>query len=255
MQLEDELGVQLFKRGKHSIVLTEDGMILKQRAREMVLLENKIKSELTNEKVLMGLISIGSGEFFEMKTVSDLVSEFQKKNPQVKFDVYSGIADDIKDKIERGTVDIGILSEPVDISKYEFIRLLHKQHWGVLIKSEDDLAKKEYITPDDLKDIPLIMAKRESVRNEVAHWFGDMYNNLNIAANCDLIYNTECMVMGGIGAAVTIDSVIKNEGLSFVRLYPQIETGSVLVWKKQRVMPQALDEFIKYVKKCFKENN
>ena len=176
MQMEEELGVKLFKRGKHSISLTEDGILLKQRAQEIINIEEKIREDLSHsDDMLMGTITIGSG-------VAKLAASFRKENPKVMFEVCSGIADDIKDKIENGTVDIGLLKEPVDISKYEFVRLGQKEKWGVIMRKDCPLAEKEYITPKDLAGQPLIFAKRESVRNEIENWFGDCCDNIKIVA-------------------------------------------------------------------------
>lgn len=256
MQLEDELGTELFKRSKHSIVLTDAGLLLKQRAQEMVSLEEKIHYDfLHKDDMLTGKIMLGSGETQSMNEVSALIASFQKENPSVEFEIYTGMADNIKIKIESGVVDIGLLTEPVDISKYEFIRMRQKDRWGVLMSRECPLAEKEYICPEDLLDMPLIMAKRESVRNEVANWFGEYYDNIKIAANCDLLYNTTELVKNGVGAAVCLESIDISDRLCFKPLMPSLETGSVLVWKKHRAVSPAVRAFIAHVKNALEALN
>ena len=253
MQLENELGVKLFKRGKHSITLTEEGMLLKQRAQEMISIEDKIYQDLLHQDgILSGTVTIGGGETQGMYEISRLISLFHKENPNVNFEIYSGIADEIKEKIENGIVDIGLLSEPVDISKYEFLRITQKEQWGVLVRPDSSLSQKEYIRPEDLSDIPIIMAKRESVRNEVANWFGKYYDDLKIIASCDLLYNTELLVSNGVGAAVSIKSSSKREDVCFRPFCPVLETGAVLVWKKHRVVSPAVSKFIEYSKTYMK---
>ena len=239
MQMEEELGVKLFKRGKHSISLTEDGILLKQRAQEIINIEEKIREDLSHsDDMLTGTITIGSGETCVLSEVAKLAASC------------SGIADDIKDKIENGTVDIGLLKEPVDISKYEFVRLGQKEKWGVIMRKDCPLAEKEYITPKDLAGQPLIFAKRESVRNEIENWFGDCYDNIEIAASCDLIYNTESLVKGGVGLALCIDSDMYYDDLCFKPLSPTLETGTVIVWRKNRTVSPSVNSFIKHIKKC-----
>ena len=251
MQMEEELGVKLFKRGKHSISLTEDGILLKQRAQEIINIEEKIREDLSHsDDMLTGTITIGSGETCVLSEVEKLAASFRKENPKVMFEVCSGIADDIKDKIENGTVDIGLLKEPVDISKYEFVRLGQKEKWGVIMRKDCPLAEKEYITPKDLAGQPLIFAKRESVRNEIENWFGDCYDNIEIAASCDLIYNTESLVKGGVGLALCIDSDMYYDDLCFKPLSPTLETGTVIVWRKNRTVSPSVNSFIKHIKKC-----
>ena len=249
IQLEDELGVELFKRNKHSISLTEDGMILKQRAQEMISIEEKIFYDLSHkDDTLTGTVSMGCGETQTVDELFSLAAEFRKANPNVIFEVYSGIADDIKLKLESGAVDVGLLIEPVDISKYDFVRMKSRDRWGVLLRRDDPLAEKEYILPEDLSDVPLIMAKRESVRNEIANWFGGYYDGLKTAASCDLLYNTMVLVKNGVGAAIAIEGIGFGDELCFRPLMPQLETGSVMVWKKHRSVSPAVREFIEYIK-------
>ncbi len=253
MQLEDELGVELFKRGRHSITLTEEGLLLKQRAQEIISIENKIFEDLSHkDDMLTGTITIGGGETQSMSELADLVAKFRMDNPQVHFEICSGIADEIKEKIEQGIVDIGVLSEPVDISKYDFIRMRQKDQWGVFMPENHLLSQKKSISPEDLSGVPLIMAKRESVRNELANWFGKYYDELDIAASCDLLYNTEVLTKSGVGLAVCIKSSNIHDGLCFRPFSPALETGAVLAWKKHRTSSPAVSAFISFVQKCVK---
>ena len=197
MQLEEELGVQLFHRGKHNVTLTEDGMLLRRRAQELVSLSEKTKMELQHkEEMPTGEIAIGCGETKSMAALSEKMVSFRQKYPLVQFSIYSAIADDIKERLEKGLLDMGLLVEPVDISKYEFIRLPLKEQWGVLVRADSQLAEKEFVTPEDLRGVPLLMVRRELVKNELANWFGDSFDQLEIAATYNLIVN----VHGGAGA-------------------------------------------------------
>lgn len=249
MQLEDELGVKLFKRTKHSILLTEEGVLLRQRAQEMVSIEDKIINDFANkDNVLSGKITIGSGETQSMNEVAEKIASFQNINPDVDFEIFSGIADDIKMKIENGTVDIGLLTEPVDISRYDFVRMKNKDRWGALMKKDSELSSNKCICPEDLLNVPLIMAKRESVRNVVENWFGKYYDDLKIAAESDLLYNTTILVKNNVGIAVCLESACTEDELCFRPLMPPIETGAVLVWKKHRDVSPAIRGFISYIK-------
>lgn len=249
MQLEEELGVQLFNRGKHSITLTEEGILLRQRAQEMISIEEKIQYDFSHiGENLTGKITLGCGETYSMNEVSSLIASFRTKNPNVEFEIFTGIADEIKIRIENGIVDIGLLTEPVDISKYEFMRMKRKEHWGVLMRKDCELAKQEYICPKDLLNIPLIMTKRESVRNEIANWFGENYDKIKTAVVCDLLYNTSMLVKNGVGAAVCLESIDISEDVCFKPLMPVLETGAVFVWKKHRAISPAVREFISHIK-------
>ena len=253
MQLEKELGVKLFHRSKHSIILTEDGMLLKRRAQEIVSLSHKTIQELSHkEDVLSGEIAIGCGETKGMLFLSEQIRKFQHEYPLVQFSIHSAIADDIKERIEKGILDIGLLMEPVDIGKYEFIRMPQREKWGILVRKDSELAEKESINPWDLTGVPLIMVKRELVKNELASWFGDYYEELQIAAVYNLILNAAAMVERGVGAALCFDlGVAFYEDLCFIPLTPTLETGSVLVWKKNLTLGAAASQFISFLKNAF----
>lgn len=250
MQLEAELGVKLFRRSKHSIVLTEEGMLLRRRAQELVSLSEKTVAEFSHrETTLSGEIVIGCGETQSMRFLAKRMKEFQQKNPLVRFHIHSASADDIKEHIERGIFDLGLLTEPVDISRYEFIRMPYKERWGVLVRRDSPLAELESIAPGDLLGVPLLMVRREQVKNELAGWFGDYYESLQIAATYNLIVNAASMVKCGFGAALCFDFASTfYEDLCFIPLAPTLETGSVLVWKKNQTMDAAASAFRNLVK-------
>ena len=253
MQLEAELGVKLFHRSKHSIILTEDGMLLKRRAQEIVSLSDKTVQELSHkEDVLSGEIAIGCGETKNMLFLSEQIRKFRQKYPLVQFSIHSAIADDIKERIEKGTLDIGLLMEPVDVGKYEFIRMPQKEKWGILVRKDSELAAKESINPKDLTNVPLIMVKRELVKSELASWFGDCYERLQIAATYNLILNAASMVERGVGVALCFDlGASFYEDLCFIPLAPTLETGSVLVWKKNQTLGAATSQFMRYLRNAF----
>ncbi len=253
MQLEAELGVKLFHRSKHSIILTEDGMLLKRRAQEIISLSDKTVQELSHkEDVLSGEIAIGCGETKNMLFLSEQIRKFRQKYPLVQFSIHSAIADDIKERIEKGILDIGLLMEPVDIGKYEFIRMPQKEKWGILVRKDSELAAKESINPKDLTNVPLIMVKRELVKNELASWFGDYYEGLQIAATYNLILNAASMVERGVGVALCFDlGASFYEDLCFIPLAPTLETGSVLVWKKNQTLGAATSQFMRYLRNAF----
>ena len=249
MQLEEELGVQLFHRGKHSVRLTEEGMLLRRRAQELVSLSEKTKQELQcREEVPAGEIAIGCGETKSMSLLSSSMVSFRERYPLVQFSIYSAIADDIKERIEKGLLDMGLLVEPVDISKYEYIRLPVEERWGVLVREDSPLARKASVSPEDLLDIPLIMSRREPVKNQLASWFGTVFDQMEIAATYNLIVNAAFMVEQGLGVALCFDLGAVFENLRFVPLWPRMETGSVLVWKKNQMLSAAQTLFIQHVR-------
>lgn len=248
-QLEEELGVKLFRRSQYRVILTDDGMLLRRRAQEIVELADKAQRELRHtEAELAGEIAIGCGESVGMTFLSRHIREFRRLHPQVQFRIYSANADDIKEHIEKGLLDMGLLTEPVDIGRYAFLRTPQKDRWGVLLPKEHPLAQRETITPKDLLGIPLLITGRETVRNELAGWFGDSYDKIEIAATYNLILNAANMVENGVGAALCFDLGHISDGLTFVPLSPSLETGTVLAWKKDQTDSPAARQFLEWIR-------
>lgn len=257
MQLEDELNAKLFIRGKNRILLTDEGLLLKRRAEEIIDLTNKTEKEfLKINDLVTGEIFIGAGETHAMTYLAKIIDEFKENYPQVKYQIYSANADDIKERMDKGLIDIGLLTEPVDIEKYEFVRLDYKEVWGVIAPKDSPLGHKEYVTPDDLVRLPLMTTKRTIVQNEIANWFGDDYEHLNIIATYNLIYNAAIMVKQGLGYAISLENLVnvsQDSDLCFIPFKPKLTTGTVLVWKKHQIFSPATSKFIKQLKKSLKE--
>lgn len=252
-QMEEELGVKLFKRGKHNITLTEEGLFLKRRAQEMIDLADKTRSELKREEGnLSGNISIGSGETKSMHLLADWMADFHREHPLVTFDIYSSTADRIKERIEKGLTDIGLLTEPVEVGRYQFIRLPEKARWGVLVRGDSPIAEKEAVSPEDLSDIPVLIPRRDSVKNELANWFGDSYDQLHVLGTYNLIYNAAVMTDSSGGAVLCMEHDNLYRNLKFVPLTPVLATGAVLVWKKSQFLSPAMNHFIQYLRNAEK---
>ena len=250
MQLEEELGVKLFHRSRYHIVLTDEGMLLRRRAQELVDLAEKTAQEFHKAPDLRGEVSIGSGELEGMHVLAGFLASFQKLHPQVTYQIYSGNADEIKDQIERGTLDLGLLLEPVDISKYDMIRLPVKEQWGVLVEKNSPLAQKDSITAQDLSKLPLIYTKRGLVQKELERWFGPYTKDLQITATGNLPYNMALMSRAGMGAFLTIRLRCSYEGLHFLPLSPSLESSTVLSWKKTETFPPVVSALLEYIKEC-----
>lgn len=255
MQLEEELGVTLFRRSKHSIRLTEDGMLLRRRAQELIDLADKTQRELTHENdVISGNIAIGCGETSNLQYIAACMAAFQRIHGEVQFSIYTGMADDVKERIENGLLDFGILISPVDISKYNFLALPAKDKWVALMQENDELAAKSSITPVDLEGRNVITAGRESVNNMLQHWFGTSYDKIRITAMMNLSsYNKMLLAKENVGIALGLDFGIDTADLVRIPLSPSIENGSFFVWKKNQRNAPAADAFIAFCRSYLKE--
>ena len=249
MQLEEELRVQLFRRSRYHIELTEDGMLLRRRAQELVDLAEKTTREFTmRETELMGEIAIGAGETRSMSFLSRAMVSFRERYPKVTFRIFSATADDVKERLDTGLLDMGLLTEPVDVGRYAFCRMKERDRWGVLVRLDSPLAGLDSVTPDDLEQVPLIISGRERVQRELANWFGDRWERLQIAASFNLILNAANMERYGVGTALSFDLNFSFDDLRFIPLSPTMDTGTVLVWKKDLVLTPVVEAFHQHIK-------
>ena len=252
-QLEEELGVDLFVRSNHNIILTEDGMILKRRAQEILSLADKTKRDfLHKDENLEGVISIGSGEFLSTRCLTDCIAQFRRKHPLVRYEFYSGNAGNIRDQIERGLLDIGLMSEPIDIRKYEFISMPIKEEWGAFVREDSPLIDKDFIAPQDLVDIPLILPLGDFAESHIGKWFGEYISQIDVIAKGNLLYNEAMMAQSNIGAVIGIRLKSNDDRLRFIPLNPSLKIDTALAWKKEQIFSAATTAFIDFSKQYLK---
>ena len=257
--LEKELGQKLFIRGSHNISLTPEGMILRKRAEEIVDMVDKTESVFRSiSDTVSGDIYIGGGETESMKYIAEVIKDMREEYPAIKYHLYSGNAEDVTERLDKGLLDSGILIQPTDLSKYEYITLPSKDVWGVLMKKDSALALKKEIKLDDLYDLPLIcsrqVVRRTSVKNDFLEWFGGNFEKMNVAATYNLVYNARIMVEEGIGYALTLDKLVNTmhtSNIAFRPLSPKLESGLDIVWKKYQIFSPAANLFLSKLRERF----
>lgn len=249
-QLEQELGTTLFHRRNHHIVLTEDGMLLKRRAQEMLELADKTEREFSCREELTGEIAIGCGETCNMAYLSDMVVSFRERHPLVQFRIYSATADEVKDRMQSGLLDIGLLMEPVEVQNFNCLPMPYRERWAVLVRKDSPLAQLEAAGPEDLLPYPLLTIWREQVNEQIAGWFGESFSQVKIAARYNLIINAAIMVKHHVGVAFCYDmGTAFYDSLRLVPLSPALESGAVLAWKKDQARSRAVEQFISHIRR------
>lgn len=254
--LEKELKQKLLIRGKYKVTLTPEGLMLKKRAEEIIEMVEKTKAEFNSiNDIISGDIYIGCGETDSMKYIAIVMKELRDKYPNIKFHIHSGNAEDVTEKLDKGLLDFGLLIQPIDLSKYDYITMPQKDIWGVIMPKNSPLAKKNVIKIDDLIDVPIIasrqMSKKYSAESGFLDWFGEKFDYLNIAATYNLVYNAAIMVDNGIGYAITLDKLVNitnNTNVCFRPLSPKLESGLDIVWKKNQVFSPAAKLFLQKLK-------
>lgn len=252
VQMEDEMGVKLFDRSARKIVLTNEGLLLRRRAEEILELVDKTEKELTRQdETVEGVVSIGCGDLAAVHLLPPLLKRFHARYPAVTFDLYTGTADHIKDRMDRGLTDIGLLLEPVNMEKYEVIRLNQKEQWIVLMHPEAPLAALERITPQDLKGLPLILPRRMNVQSELAGWFGRDFEKLNVIGTSNLPSTVAIMVRQRLAYAILIHGSIDlydQRKITYRPLSPELTANSILAWKRKQPFAIAAEKMIQYAK-------
>lgn len=247
-ELEESLGKQLFVRGNRKITLTEDGMLLRQRAEEIITLVEKTENEIiTSDTTISGDIYIGGGETEAMRIIAKAIHTCTMENPDIRFHLYSGNSQDVIEKIEKGLLDFGIFVGPTDMSKYDFITLPQKDRWGVLMRKDSPLAKQHNIVAEDLLNLPLMTSQQQLVKNQLSGWLEYDFDQLNITATYNLLYNASLMVEEKNGYALALDKIIKTSGgrtLCFRPLEPKLEVEIAFAWKKYKIFSRAAQYFI-----------
>lgn len=251
IELEDELGTALLIRGKRSVTLTDEGFLFKQQAEMIVELSDKLEHTFIDKKdVVCGTIRIGASEALGCRALALYMKEFREKYPNVQFDLYNGMADNIKEMLERGLLDLGLVLEPVDTAKFEYVRLPQKETWGLLLRKDHELAEKETLTVEEIRQYPLIMPGRENAKNEVLHWLQCEESHLNIPVYYNLLSNAALLVEAGMGCAVCLDgalSIHADPDLCFRQILPEHTTRSVILWKKNHLFSQAASLFVQTI--------
>ena len=256
--LERDIGKKLFNRKNYKIELTDEGALFKKRAEEIIDMVEKTRDEFkSSDKIIAGNIRIGGGETHAIELITKIMRNIQKDYPNIQYHLYSGNSDDVSEKLDKGLLDFGIFIEPAGILKYDYIKIPAKDTWGVLMRKDSKLAKKRFITKNDLINLPIICSRQpiynKASENKFLEWFQSDFDKLNIVATYNLIYNASIMVKSGIGYAVCLDKLINTHGssLCFVPLKPKLEAELNIVWKKGQIFSPASRIFLDMLYKNF----
>lgn len=240
MDLEDEIGATLLIRGRRKVTLTDSGVILQQRALEILSLIDKMENDISqNTELVCGTVSIGCVESNISRELSSVISEFHERYPLVTYDLYGANGDDIKEKLDIGCIDLGIVLEPVETAKYDYIRLSLGEPWGVIVRKDDPLAEKEYVSAEELQKLPLILSRRAIVIDEISKWLGVQRTQLNIVMTHNLLTNALPMVENKLGVIFCIEGALQirpSDELCFVPFHPRRVSNHVVIWKKNKIL-------------------
>ena len=246
--MEDELGKQLMIRGNRKITLTEEGMILRKRAEEILELVKKTEHEITvSDDIIAGDVYIGAGETDAVRLIAKAGKRLQTEYPDIHYHISSGDTTDVLESLDRGLIDFGLVFGMIDASKYEHLEFPVKDVYGILMRKDSPLAEKTCISPKDLWDKPLIFNRNTCNGDLLTSWLGKSISELNIFATYNLLFNASLMVDEGLGYAFALDKIINttdNSNLCFVPCEPRLIADMSLIWKKYQIFPKAAKKFL-----------
>lgn len=260
MDLEEELGVQLFERAKRSrkIVLTEAGTFLRRHAEEIVLLADKTEAAFASVgEDVAGDVYVAAGETEAVRLLARAAGLLHREQPQIRHHVSSGDGLYVEDQLDKGLADFGLMLGPVNPEKYEVLPLPHRDVWGVLMRKDSPLAEKETIRNTDLWSEPLILSRQSTSYSQLIRWLGRELAEVNVVGYYSLAYNASLMTEEGLGYTLTLDGLINTAGdspLCFRPLEPKLELETSLVWKKYQSFSRAAELFLRKVKETFCES-
>ena len=258
-QLEHELGKPLLIRGSNGsrkVTLTQEGMVLRKRAEEILALVHKTENEIMiDDTHLAGDISIGAGETQSIRILAKLGKQLNQRYPDLHYHIISGNAQFVYDQLDQGSIDFGLVFGNVNTNKYEYLPLPQADQWGVLMRRDSELATKDTISAKDLLDKPLILSQQDDVNGLISPWFKTSLTNLNIVATYNLVFNASIMTSEGLGYTITFSGLINtdNTDLIFKPLDPPFYANSSIIWKKYQILSKPVQKFLDCLTQTLKQ--
>ena len=254
-ELEEELGQTLFSRGGRELSLTREGLLLRQRAEEIVGLAEITEKEFRSlgEKTVSGDLSLGCGESKALSFVTDALKVLQDEHPLIIPHFFSGNGEIVMDRLDKGLLDFAVLMGAENTERYSSLPLPNHDTWGLLMDKDDPMAQKKAITAEDLLDIPLILSSQSLSRDELSGWLGFPMSRLHIAATYTLLFNGSLMVRSGLGYALCFDHIApsgKDSPFAFRPLSPLLTSPLSLVWKKHQILSAPAEAFLAKIREA-----
>jgi DNA-binding transcriptional LysR family regulator len=253
--LEDELGKKLFVRHSFSISLTEEGMLLRDRAEDLITMADKIEKEFVSlDDITGGELFLGLAESCQIKYIADAIRTLKNRCPKLRYHITSGDTEQVADKLQKGLLDFVVLAEEPDPKKYDFIPLPETDVWGVVMPSDDPLANKKCFRPKDLAGLPLFCSG-QAWKHDIPSWAGELFSSFRLEGSFRLSYNGAVFAKSGLGYLLTFDKLIDvspESGLVFRPLSPKLETKLYLVWNKFQTHTPIAERFVRQIEETFR---
>ncbi len=252
--LEDELGKKLFIRHSFSIALTEEGVLLRNRAEDLISMADKIEQEfLTLDDITGGDIYFGLAESYQIRYLAREIRTFKETYPDLQYHITSGDTEQVTEKLDKGLLDFAVICEIPDERKYNYIIFPEADYFGAAVPTSSALAEKECITAQNLAGQPLFCSE-QSWENDIRPWAGDLFPQLHLEGSFRLSYNGSMFAKEGLGILLTLNNLIDTSpenGLVFRPLSPRLELKMYLIWNKYQSFTPIAERFLNQIKNSF----
>lgn len=249
--LEDELGKKLFTRHSFSIQLTEEGILLRKRAEDLIRMADKITAEfLTLDNVLGGDVYFGLAESYQIRYLAAAIRKFKETYPDLHYHITSGDTEQVTEKLDKGIIDFAVLAQEPNTAKYHYLTFPAADLWGVVMPKDCKLAKKNAINVDDLSGLPLFCSE-QGWNHDISKWCGNRMDKLRLEGSFRLSYNGSLFVREKLGYLLTFEYLIDtgpDSGLVFRPLTPKLETKIYFIWKKYQVFTPIAERLLEKMK-------
>ena len=252
--LEEELGKKLFIMHSFSISLTDEGMLLRDRAQDLVAMSDKIEQEFNSlDDITGGDIYFGLAESYQIRYLAREIYKLKEKYPNFTYHITSGDTEQVTEKLDKGILDCAVLCETPDSNKYEYVKFPEADVWGAIISSSHPLAKKKSIHVSDLIGQPLFVSE-QSWNNEIKTWAKERFPKLKLEGSFRLSYNGSVFARENLGILLTFKDLINTEGTDMVfrPLSPELKSELYLIWNKYQAFTPIAEKFLEQIKKTFK---
>ncbi len=253
-KLEGELGHELFIRTNKNMILNDEGMLLRKRAEDILAMVDKTAEEFSQlDNIIGGEIRIGCAESYLIKYLARSIKSFKEQYPNFVFHIFSGDTEPVAERLDRGILDLAVIVEPPNLSKYNYLSIPESDKWGLVMLRDSPLAEKENLTFDDLYGLPLFCSE-QSIKADFPRWCGDSMDKLIFAGTFNLSYNGSIFVKEGLGYLLTFEHLIdtsEESGLCFRPITPTLETNMYIIWKKYQVFSPIAELFLKKLKEDY----
>ena len=249
--LEDELGKKLFTRHSFSIALTDEGVLLRDRAEDLVTMADKIEREfLSLDDIAGGELYFGLAESYQIRYLARELRVLKAQYPGLKYHITSGDTEQVTEKLDKGLLDFAVICDAPNGKKYDAISFPEGDTWGLILPAEDALAQKETIRVDDLVGLPLFTSE-QGWEGDIRGWAGDRFPELHLEGSFRLAYNASMFVREGLGYQLSFRHLVdvsERSGLAFRPLEPRLESKLYLIWNRYQALTPIAEKFIEQIR-------